>query len=122
MNFARIQDAQKDLAQGAKPLGSLLWWSLNGNRIERDQLEALAARHGLDTKYLPSELKPAQAFRRAWRHALARLPKGMMLRPIAESTGEIVIGVVSERPNEAARDLDYDVVSRIAFNKNTNAM
>ena len=33
-----------------------------------------------------------------------------------------MIGLVSERPNARARDLDYDVVSRIAFNKHTAAV
>ena len=118
MNISRLQDAQRQLANaGGKQLGSLLWWSLNGNRITHDQLEALAARHNLDDKYLPKEIKPTQAFRRGCRHAGTKLPKGMMLRPIADTSDELIVGLVQERVNETTRDLDYDLITRIEFDR-----
>ncbi len=121
MNFAKVHDAQSKLAKaGGNQLGSLLWWSLNGNRIEHDKLADLAGRHGLDAKYLPSEIKPTQAFRRAWRHASTKLPKGLMLRPIAESSDLVTVGLVRERANEAARDLEYDLLTRVTFDKVAN--
>jgi len=123
MSFATLRTVQDQLAQaGGKPLGSLLWWQLNGNRIEHDQLEDLARRHGLNDKYLPSEIKPAQAFRRACRHATTKMPVGMLLRPIGESADEIVVGLVNERPDAVARDIDYDLVSRVVFDKRSNAI
>ncbi len=98
MTFAKIHDAQSKLAQvGGKQLGSLLWWSLNGNRITHDDLENLAVRHSLDDKYLPKEIKPTQAFRRGCRHAGTKLPQGMMLRPIADTSDELIVGLVRER-------------------------
>jgi HAMP domain-containing protein len=123
MTFAKIRSVQDHLAQaGGKPLGSLLWWSLNGNRIDHPRLEELARRHGLDAKYVPAELKPVQAFRRACRHASTKLPAGLLLRPIAETTDAVLVGLVRERVNEANQDLDYDLVTRVNFNKANHAI
>ena len=118
MTFQRLRSAQDRLADaGGKPLGSLIWWSLNGNRIGHDQLEHLAAQHHLHARYLPNPIKPTQAFRRAWRHTASKLANGQMLRPIADTADEVVLGLVQERPDEATRDLDHDVLARITFDK-----
>ena len=70
MNFERLRSAQQRIADaGGNRLGSLLWWSLNDNRIDEATLCGIAQRHGLSEKYLPRPIKPTQAFRRAWRHA-----------------------------------------------------
>jgi hypothetical protein len=117
--YESIRRAQESLrfAPGAQELGHLLWWTLNGTRIQHNELTAAAERHGLAVKLLPTEIKPVQAFRRAWRHATSKLSEGLMLRPIAETEHEIVVGLVREKPNEARRDLDYDVIARIAFDR-----
>lgn len=117
--YASLRRAQESLrlAPGAQDLGHLLWWQLNGSRINHDELVAAAERHSLAPKVLPAEVKPVQAFRRAWRHATSKLEDGLMLRPIAETEDEVVVGLVREKPNEVRRDLDYDVVARIAFDK-----
>ena len=119
MTFDALRRAQDNLrsAPGAYELGTLFWWALNGTRVEHDRLAGIVQRHGLDSKHLPAELKPVQAFRRAWRHASTKLPEGLMLRPIAETSDEIVLGLVREQPNQTMRDLDYDLVARIAFAK-----
>ncbi len=119
MNFNALRSAQDSLrlAPGARELGSLLWWELSSTRIDHPQLVATAQQHGLDVKYLPAEIKPVQAFRRAWRHANTKLAEGLMLRPIVENTDEIVIGLVREKPDGARKSLDYDVLARIAFSK-----
>ncbi len=118
MNFTRIRAAQERLANaGSNPLGTVLWWALNGTRINQRDLAAVAERHGLDARYLPAELKTAQAFRRAWRHASTRLPSGLMLRPIGDNSEEISVGLVQEKADEVRKELDYDLVLRIAFDK-----
>ena len=120
MEFVKIQRHQNN--QGGQLLGSLFWWSLNGNSIERSKLEKLAEKHGLDKKYLPNEIRPAGAFRRAVKHASAKLPKGMLLRLINDSDTEIAIGQVKEMPDEQTRDLDYNVEARIIFDKKSHAI
>lgn len=121
MTFETVKNAQSRLASsGGQQLGTLLWWSLNANRIEHRRLVDLAVKHSLDDKYLPSEIKPTGAFRRACRHAATRLDHGLMLRPIAESETEVVVGLVRERPDAAAKNLDYDLLARISFDKQTS--
>lgn len=123
MTFQRLRSAQDRLADaGGRPLGSLLWWSLNGNRIGHDKLEHLAAQHQLPARHLPNPIKPTQAFRRAWRHTASKLANGQMLRPIADTADEVVIGLVQEVPDEITRDLDYDVLARITFDKHAAAI
>ena len=123
MTFAKLRAAQDRVAEaGGNHLGTLLWWSLNGNRIEHDQLEGLAKQYGLHERYLPNAIKPTQAFRRAWRHAATKLTEGQMLRPIAETTDEVVIGLVREIADETTKDLEYDVLNRVTFDKNAAAI
>lgn len=119
MTFERLRRAQDNLrlVPEAHELGSLLWWELSSTRIDHRQLVAIAERHGLDLSLLPTENKPVQAFRRAWRHANTKLVEGLMLRPIVENTDEIVVGLVRESPDGARKDLDYDLLARIAFSK-----
>ena len=65
MQFETLKEIQDRIGQQVgHRLGTLLWWSLNGNRIEHDKLEELARQHGLDEKFLPTPIKPAGAFRR----------------------------------------------------------
>ena len=118
MTFTTLKAAQDRLANaGGKYLGSLLWWSLNGNRVEHAQLEALAAQHNLPERFVPHAIKPTQAFRRAWRHTASRLVDGQMLRPITETSDEVVVGLVREVADAGTKDLEYDVLARITFDK-----
>lgn len=114
--FEKLLSAHAGLEhEGARRLGSVFWWALSSNRISHADLEAVARRHGLDDRFLPSSITPTGAFRRAWRHAAREVPEGTLLRPIVESSKEIVIGLVDERPDEEHRDLEYRVRCRIWF-------
>ena len=118
MEFLKIQRHQNKI--GGEQLGSLFWWALNSNHLSYSKLESLTEKHGLNKKYLPSEIKPASSFRRAWRHATSKLPEGLMLRQIDDSDVQIVIGLVNEQADKKAQDLDYDVKARIVFDKKTH--
>lgn len=123
MNVAELQKVQSEiLAQGGSHLGTLLWWSLSNNRVHHAALEDLARNHGLDPKYLPSPVKPVNAFRRAWRHANTRLSQGLMLRQIADTNDSIVVGLVEERANTAVMDLNYTTQAKITFDKLTESL
>jgi hypothetical protein len=102
---------------GGHRLGTLLWWSLSNNRIAHDALAELADRHGLPQEFVPSPVKPSGAFRRACRHTASGLIQGLLLRRIAESKDELVMGVVHEESDSSTRDLAYEVVSRVTFDK-----
>lgn len=118
MNYHHLRSLQDRLVeQGGRHLGTVLWWSLNDNRIAHHELAALADQHCLPERYLPSPVKPIGAFRRAWRQASAHIEEGLLLRLITEDENVVLVGVVNERPDTQARDLDYDLKARIAFDK-----
>jgi hypothetical protein len=118
MNLKKVNEAQqRALEAGGELLGSLCWWALNGATVTHDELLALADRHGLGHAYLPKEVKPSTAFRRAWRSAGRRLAAGHMLREIADTPEELVVGLVEERPDTKALDLDYHVLVRLTWDK-----
>lgn len=118
MHLDQLQAVQARHARaGGDRLGHLLWWSLSNNRISHDALVALASAHGLPAEHLPKPVKPAGAFRRAIRHAGSGLAPGLLLRRIAESSDELVVGLVREEPDAAHRDLEYEVLARISFDK-----
>lgn len=118
MHIEQLQAVQARHEQaGGRRLGSLLWWSLSSNRISHPELEAMFEQNGLTRDYLPKAVKPAGAFRRAWRHAASGLASGLMLRRISESADELVVGLVEEHPDPTNKDLDYRVLSRISFDK-----
>lgn len=114
---ALIASQQSHAATGGHYIGSLIWWSLNGNRVSHTQLKDLADLHGLPERYLPAEVKPASAFRRAWRHASKKLPCGLLLRQVNESDKGLHIGLVQEKTDAQAHELSYDHLITIAFSK-----
>lgn len=118
MHIEELQAVQARHEQaGGRRLGSLLWWSLANNRISHPELESMFEQQGLAHDYLPKAVKPAGAFRRAWRHAASGLASGLMLRRISESADELVVGLVEEHPDATNKDLDYRVLARISFDK-----
>jgi hypothetical protein len=105
---------------GAAPggnLGAMLWWELSGNRITHTDLIAKAQALGVLAKYLPRENKPASAFRKAWRVCAPKRPAGQLLRLIDDNQDEIIIGLVREKADKAAKGLDYDLLERIIYSK-----
>ncbi|MEM1022465.1 MAG: DUF6744 family protein [Myxococcota bacterium] len=104
---------------GVSVLGRLVWWSLGPNSIADDDLRRLAVEHGLDERFLPQPINPAGVSRRAVRHAASGLGQGLLLRKISETSEAIVVGLVQERPDEVAKNLDYELKGRVSFDKRT---
>lgn len=102
---------------GGTFIGSLVWWSLNGNHVTHARLKELATQHGLPERFLPKEVKPTSAFRRAWRHASTKLPAGLLLRQIDETETGIHVGLVEEQADSQAHQLAYDHLVTIAYSK-----
>ncbi len=118
--FDRLRAIHEGLeAAGGTRMGAVLWWALANNRISHERLADLVDQHGLDRELLPKEIKPAGAFRRAWRHAARELPPGQLLRPIVETPDEIVLGLVREDSDGKRRELDYELITRVSFRKDT---
>lgn len=117
-NLNSLVLSQRTHAQtGGAYIGSLVWWSLNGNHVTHNRLKELAAQHGLPERFLPKEVKPTSAFRRAWRHASTKLSAGLLLRQIDETEAGIHVGLVQEQADAQAHQLAYDHLVTIAYSK-----
>jgi hypothetical protein len=114
---ALVHSQQRHGQIGGDFIGSLVWWSLNGNRVTHTHLKELAEQHNLPENYLPAEVKPASAFRRAWRNAAKRLPQGLLLRQIDDTPTGIHIGLVKEQADAVQQELQYEQLASIAFSK-----
>lgn len=122
MNFGKVQSSFEAAAKQAGLLGTLFWWDLGSNRVEHRVLVERADEAGLDRTLLPSAVKPATAFRRAWRAAARRMSDDLLLREIAETPEQLVVAVVREHPDVLNLDLRYEVLGRATFNKKTDSI
>lgn len=111
---------EKSEAAGAAHLGTLFWWDLANNNISHGDLELAADHQGFPREYLPAQVKPHQAFKRAVSHAETMVPKGILIRKIKDDKKECVIGIVSEIQDIAMKDLKYKTLSVIEFDKVTS--
>ncbi|MBI1948598.1 MAG: hypothetical protein HYS27_23120 [Deltaproteobacteria bacterium] len=122
MNFGKVQSSFETAAKQAGLLGTLFWWDLGNNRVDHRILLEHADKAGLDKSLLPSAVKPATAFKRAWRAAARRIGDGLLLREIAETPDQIVVAVVREHPDVLNLDLRYEVLARATFAKSTDSI
>jgi hypothetical protein len=122
MNFGTVKTSFEAAAKRSGLLGTLFWWDLGNNRIAHGELVKRAADAALDATLLPSAVKPATAFKRAWHAAAKRGAEGLLLRQVAETPDQIVVAVVKEDADEANLDLQYDVIARASFSKKTDAI
>ena len=122
MNFGKVQSSFEAAANKAGLLGTLFWWDLGNNRVEHRALVEHADQAGLDKALLPSAVKAATAFKRAWRAAARRSSDDLLLREIAETPEQLVVAVVREHPDLLNLDLRYEVLARAAFNKKTETI
>lgn len=122
MNFGKVQSSFEAAAKQAGLLGTLFWWDLGNNRIEHGALTARADEAGLDRTLLPAAVKPATAFKRAWRAAARRAGDDVLLREIAETPEQLVVAIVREHPDVLNLDLRYEVLARATFNKKTETI
>lgn len=111
-----IIDNQKAQAKGDF-IGSLIWWSLSDNHVDFSTLESYAKAFGYPERYLPNEVTPISAFRRAWKDASKRMSAGLMLRSIGDTPQSIQIALVKEERNTSQSTLDHEQLLAIIFDK-----
>ncbi|MBI1944689.1 MAG: hypothetical protein HYS27_03275 [Deltaproteobacteria bacterium] len=119
MNFAKLQHSFAATAEKTGLLGTLFWWDLGNDRVDHGKLLEHAQAAGLEPALLPSPVKPAAAFRRAWRSAAHRLESDLLLRQIVETPDQLVVGVVKEKSDVTNLGLRYEVLARASFDKMT---
>lgn len=103
---------------GKDSLGCVFWFKVAG-RHDHARLAAAFAARGLD-KLVPSAIDTERAFRRSVRRTVGS--SNTLVRPVVDDNKSVVLGVVSERADSRAQDLDYQVVDRLGFDKATGAV
>ena len=120
--FANLIASQHQFeVNGGERIGALLWWDLNGCHISHPDLLDQAEDYGVPERYLPLEITPINAFKRAFRKVEQALPTGLMLRKITQQSEARLnwVGVVEESVDASAKDLDYATLTKLTFDRET---
>lgn len=118
MSIEKIKTA---LETGGNHLGDIVFWSLQDARINREMLKAKWAAAGLDEVFLPEEPTAEKAFRLAAREA-GQGQEHILVRKVKDDKASIIFGVVTEKPDIIAKDLNYDLTALIELDRATNAV
>jgi hypothetical protein len=101
-------------------LGRILWFTVSEMRINYSQLESAFQNAGIDEKYLPKEISPRDAFRRATKIAEAKRIKldsdrylNLLVREVKMSDTEIVRQLVREVVDSGNVRLEYLPVANL---------
>ncbi len=110
----QLTDAQeRNKAAGGAFIGCIIGWKISNNaRIKRDTLLQAANSYGVPSSYLPKEVKPAKAFRKAIEKTRGSAKdNGLLLRYIGSSPSDedqkIVVGLVEETADLKTENLEY---------------
>lgn len=94
--------------------------------ISRKQIEKLYKAAGLDPYYLPTEIEPAPAFRKAVRNINSRMKDREgdtkvthKLIKLDDRSDALVYAVVDQEIDKANEDVDHEYSTKIVFNKDT---
>lgn len=103
-------------------LGVLAWTSVADCRIAREDLEAALRASNLDLKFMPRNLNPRDAFRRATAFDVEKHQEivpgrylNMLIRDVEETPNEMVKHVVREVIDEKNHRLDYRSVVKLTL-------
>ncbi len=124
VSVRQLVETQKGHAQdGGRFLGTLIWWSLNDNRIDWKELQELVQDKSFDEEHMPKAVRPTGAFRRAWRELAGKLQQeGLLLRQIRDSEIGILLGLVEETKDSVNESLDYELDVTFGFDKKTGLL
>lgn len=112
-------------------LGYMAFQNIDNLRIHKDDLGDLFDASGLPRTFLPHEIKPHDAYRRATATATGTIeiddngqkqPARLLVREILHDKDRIVRNLVRERVNKAAEDTDYITVGRMIYNRQNQLM
>lgn len=105
-------------AQGANVMGQLLWWDLGACRISHNDLVALAVQYGAPREYLPVEISPINAFKRAYNRVQKRLPEDLQLEKVSREPEDFEQWIVLKQrtADKKAKDVEFETVQKVCFN------
>jgi len=115
-------------AAGFKMIGFDISWELvmgSEAAVSRKVLEKIYTANGLDAYYLPTEIEPTPAFRKAVRNINSRMKdregdtKVTKLIKLDDRADALVYAVVDQEIDKANEDVDHLYSTKIVFNKDT---
>lgn len=94
-------------------IGHLVWYSIGGHTISREELRQKLINAGLEEKYLPNEIRPSDAFRRATKEieASKKIKNGQinfLVREVYFDKKMIQRNIVVEEVDQQGKRLWYD--------------
>lgn len=111
-------------------LGYIEMHSISGIKIYKTDLERLFAKHGMSLKYLPENIRPHDAFRRATHTARQSIKINhasnsnarLLVREVVCDKERIVRHLVREVVDSNNEVLDYATVGKFIFDRDTETM
>jgi DNA-binding protein H-NS len=108
-------------------LGRILWFTISDCKVSYEQLKEAFQTAGIDEKYLPKEISPRDAFRRATKVAEAKRIKldddtylNLLVREVKMADDEIVRQLVREVVDSKNTRLEYLPVVEFALKNDTD--
>jgi hypothetical protein len=106
-------------------LGHLIWFSVKESRIEPQELRKLFAKIGIPVEFIPDEISPINAFKRATAELSEEIEIPLdqnrtavfLVRLTAKSDTEIVKSIIKEVRDQNDKRLSYEEVGRVHFDK-----
>lgn len=100
-----------------EPIGDCVYWEIGGRHPHARFVEEFTKR-GLDVKILPEAIDTERAVRRAVRSAAKSKGTTRLVRSVTDGA-ELVVGVVTETSDVAAKELSYQQTDTLSYNKST---
>lgn len=103
--------------EDGKQLGNIFWYSITGEvEITRDSLHETFDEIGIDESWLPNEIRPSDAFRRATRETQRKkvptsnpnIYKNYLVREVYSGSDMIQRNIVVEIVDQSGKRLDYE--------------
>lgn len=104
-------------------LGNLVWFSVSDMEILRDDLVKLALNVGLPERYVPSPIRPSDAFRRATSEVSGILRAGeditevLMVREVLSSEERVVRHLIKESRDKKNIRLNYEQIGVVEYER-----
>lgn len=113
-------------------LGFLEFHSIGDLRIHKNQLGDIFDKNGLDSKFLPREIKPHDAYRRATKQAQSTIDidgddgkkqkARLLVREVKTDNNMVIRHLVREIVNSKDEVLDYNTVGKFIFQRKSGTM
>lgn len=125
--FASAEDAIAHGGGKVPILGHLIWFSVKESRIEPEELRRLFAQIGIPAEFIPEDISPINAFKRATSELSEEIEVPLdqnriavfLVRLTAKSDAEIVKSIIKEVRDQNDKRLSYEEVGRVHFDKDT---